>query len=65
MTTMTIDRERLMTQRAFGMRVLVGRERRVSLPLARGRSRGLLLHRSFKGNSMAIRVKAKAGLLAT
>ena len=33
-TTMGIERERLMTQRASGIRVLVGKERRVGLILA-------------------------------
>ena len=53
-----------MTQRASRIRVLVGRGTRASLPLARGRSKGLLLHNSFKGGAAAIKAKAKSGLLA-
>ena len=43
------------------MRVLVIRERRVnSLPLAKERSRGLLLREGFKGKVASTKAKAKA-----
>ena len=53
-----------MMQRASGMWVLVRRGRRVSLLLAWGRSKGLLLHNSFKGKAATIRAMARAGPLA-
>ena len=61
-TAMTIERE--MTQKESRMRVLVGRGRRVSLLLSRGKSRGLLLHISFRGKAATIKAKARARLLA-
>ena len=64
MTSMAIEGERLMTQRASRMQVLVGRGRRANLLLAWGRSRGLLLHSSFRGRATAIRAKARSGILA-
>ena len=46
------------------MQVLVRRGRRVSLLLAQGKIKGLLLHEDFRAKATTIRVKAKAGLLA-
>ena len=57
--TMAIERERLMTHGASGMRVLVLGRRVNPLPVARGRSRGLLLCKSFKDKAMATRAKAR------
>ena len=62
-TAMAIERE-IDDAKSIGMRVLVGRERRISLLLARGRSKGLLLHSSFRGKDATIKAKAMAGLLA-
>ena len=46
------------------MRVLAGRRGRISLLLARERSRGLLLHEDFKNKVEVIKTKAKSGHLA-
>ena len=43
------------------MRVLVTRRWRISLLLARGRSRELLLHEDFKDMAEVIRAKDKSG----
>ena len=49
-----------MTQRASKMRVLAIREKRTShLPLARERSRGLLLIKGFIDRAVATRAKAR------
>ena len=49
-----------MTHRASRMRVLVIRGRRVnSIPLARERSRGLLLREGFKGKVASTKAKAR------
>ena len=49
-----------MTHRAFEMRVLVIRGRRVnSLLLARERSKGLLLHEGFRDKAATTRAEAK------
>ena len=45
------------------MRVLVRRRGRTSLLLARGRSRGLLLHKDFRDRVEVIRAKAKLSIL--
>ena len=58
-TAMAIERERLMTQRASGMLVLVERGRRTSFLLARKISRGLLLHEGSKDRATAPKAKAK------
>ena len=50
-----------MPHRVSGMRVLVIKGRRVSLLLARGRSRRLLLHEDFKDKDKA---KSKVVLLS-
>ena len=41
-----------------------GKRKEVNLLLAWGRSRGLLLHSSFKGKVAAIKAKVRARLLA-
>ena len=46
------------------MRLLVRRRGRISLLLARGKSRGLLLHEDFRDRVEVIKAKAKSGLLA-
>ena len=60
---MAIDSERLMTHGASVIRVLVRRRGRISLLLARGRSRELLLHEDFRDMAEVIKVKAKSGHL--
>ena len=45
------------------MRVLV-RRRRISLLLARGRSRGLVLHEEFRDRAEVIKAKVKSRHLA-
>ena len=57
-TSTSIERD-IDEQRASGMRVLVGRERRVNLLLARGRSRRLILHNRFSCKVATIRAKAR------
>ena len=52
-----------MTHSISKMRVLVRRGRRISLLLARGRSRGLPLHEDFRDKAKTIRAKARARLL--
>ena len=46
------------------MQVLVRRRERIILLLARGRSKGLLLHEDFRDRAKVIRAKAKSGHLA-
>ena len=46
------------------MLVLVRRRGRINFLLARGRSRGLLLHEDFKDKAEVIRAKAKSRHLA-
>ena len=46
------------------MRVLVRRRGRISLLLAQGRSRELLLHEDFRDKVEVIKAKAKLGHLA-
>ena len=53
-----------MMHRASVMRVLVRRRWRISLLLARGISRGLLLHKDFRDKTEVVRGKAKSGHLA-
>ena len=62
-TAMAIERE-IDDERTIQDTGAVTRGRRVSLLLARGRSRGLLLHEGFKDRVVAIRAKAIPGLLA-
>ena len=55
-----------MTQRASEMQVLVIRGRRTSrLFLARERSRGLILHESFRDRVADFKAKASSWLLAS
>ena len=53
-----------MMPRASEMRVLVRRGRRISLLRAQGRSRGLLILEDVQYRAAAIRVKARAEVLA-
>ena len=50
---------------AFEIRVLVISGRRVSLPRARERSKGLLFHEGFQDRVAAFRAKARSRLLAS
>ena len=49
---------------AFEIQVLVTRGRRTNLLLAQERSKGLLLRENFRDRVVAIRTKARSGLLA-
>ena len=48
-----------MTHRAFVIRVLVRRRKRISLLLAQGKSRGLMLHEDFREKAVATKAKAR------
>ena len=54
-----------MMYEASEIRVLVTRGRRVSLLLVQDRSRRLLFHEDFRDKALAIRAKARSGLLAS
>ena len=54
-----------MTREASKTQVLVTKGRRANLLLVRERSKRLLVHKGFKDKAMAMRAKARSGLLAS